>query len=164
MSRIDIAELNEFLHNLKSSNDEARRMLGKMQEVTNAYATDTSLKGKAIETSQAYFDQTYSVICKSLIEALDESEERLERYIREFGEQVDSSYNARIDAEMLQEAIFRLAEIKRKQEDLLQRMSASTGTLHEGEQQRLRTQFTDALEQEKILERYIAFEQSHGRF
>ncbi len=106
MSRIDIAELNEFLHNLKSSNDEARRMLGKMQEVTNAYATDTSLKGKAIETSQAYFDQTYSVICKSLIEALDESEERLERYIREFGEQVDSSYNARIDAEMLQEQYF----------------------------------------------------------
>ncbi|MBF2504242.1 T7SS effector LXG polymorphic toxin [Listeria marthii] len=164
MSRIDIAELNEFLHNLKSSNDEARSMLGKVQEVTNAYATDTSLKGKAIETSQAYFDQTYSVICKSLIEALDESEERLERYIQEFGEQVDSSYNARIDAEMLQEAIFRLAEIKRKQEDLLQRMSASTGTLHEGEQQRLRTQFTAALEQEKILERYIAFEQSHGRF
>ncbi|EKF1959362.1 hypothetical protein OYM88_001830 [Listeria monocytogenes] len=164
MSRIDIAELNEFLHNLKSSNDEARKMLGKVQKVANAYATDTSLKGKAVETSQAYFNQTYSVICKSLIEALNESEERLERYIHEFGEQVDSSYNARIDAEMLQEAIFRLAEIKRKQEDLLQRMSASTGTLHEGEQQRLRTQFTDALEQENILERYIAFEQSHGRF
>lgn len=164
MSRIDIAELNGFLHNLKSSNDEARRMLVKVQEVANAYATDTSLKGKAIGTSQAYFNQTYPVICKSLIEELNESEDRLELYIREFGEQVDSSYNARIDAERLQEAIIRLAEIKCRQEDLLQRMSASTGTLHEGEQQRLRTQFTDALEQEKILERYIVFEQSHGRF
>ncbi|MBF2599183.1 hypothetical protein IA929_04100 [Listeria seeligeri] len=37
-------------------------------------------------------------MCKSLIEALDESEERLGQYIREFKDQVDSSPNARIDA------------------------------------------------------------------
>ncbi|MBF2642368.1 hypothetical protein IBB69_11195 [Listeria seeligeri] len=52
-------------------------------------------------------------MCKSLIEALNESEERLEQYIRDFKDQVDSSTNARIDAELLQEAMHRLAEIKR---------------------------------------------------
>lgn len=69
-----------------------------------------------------------------------------------------------MDAQLLQEAMDRLAEIKRKQEDLLLRMSAGTGTLYEGQQQSLRTQFTDAIEQENILERYIAFEQSRANF
>ncbi|AIS61076.1 Bacillus transposase protein [Listeria ivanovii subsp. londoniensis] len=164
MSRIDIAELTEFLHILKKSNDEARTMLKNIQTAAEEYATDTSLKGKAVTTSQTYFQETYPVLCKTLIEALNESEDRLEQYIREFGEQVDPSPNSRVDAQLLQEFMDRLAEIKRKQEDLLLRMSAGTGTLYEGQQQSLRTQFTDAIEQENILERYIAFEQSHANF
>ncbi|MBC1515422.1 T7SS effector LXG polymorphic toxin [Listeria immobilis] len=164
MSRIDIAELTEFLHNLKKSNEEARTMLKNIQTAAEEYATDTSLKGKAITTSQTYFQETYPVICKILIEALNESEDRLERYIREFGEQVDPSPNSRVDAQLLQELMDKVAVIKRKQEDLLLRMSAGTGTLYEGQQQSLRTQFTDAIEQENILERYITFEQSHANF
>ncbi|NVR71965.1 EndoU domain-containing protein [Listeria monocytogenes] len=164
MSRIDIGELTEFLHNLKKSNEEARTMLKNIQTAAEEYATDTRLKGKAITTSQTYFQETYPVLCKTLIEALNESEDRLEQYIREFGEQVDPSPNSKVDAQLLQEAMDRLAEIKRKQEDLLLRMSAGTGTLYEGQQQSLRTQFTDAIEQENILERYIAFEQSHANF
>ncbi|MGC9340804.1 T7SS effector LXG polymorphic toxin [Listeria ivanovii] len=164
MSRIDIAELTEFLHNLKKSNEEARTMLKNIQTAAEEYSTDTSLKGKAVTASQTYFQETYPVLCKTLIEALNESEDRLEQYIREFGEQVDPSPNSRVDAQLLQEAMDRLAEIKRKQEDLLLRMSAGTGTLYEGQQQNLRTQFTDAIEQENILERYIAFEQSHANF
>ncbi|SDX29374.1 Bacillus transposase protein [Listeria ivanovii subsp. londoniensis] len=164
MSRIDIGELTEFLHNLKKSNEKARTMLKNIQTAAEEYATDTSLKEKAVTTSQTYFQETYPVLCKILIEALNESEDRLEQYIREFGEQVDPSPNSRVDAQLLQEAMDRLAEIKRKQEDLLLRMSAGTGTLYEGQQQSLRTQFTDAIEQENILERYIAFEQSHANF
>ncbi|PZF90331.1 hypothetical protein C1903_03830 [Listeria ivanovii] len=132
LSRIDIAELSGFLHNLKNSNDEARFMLKKVQAAAQDYADDNSLKGQAIKTSQTYFEQTYSVICKSLFEALNESEDRLEQSICDFKDQVDASPNARIDAELLQEAMHRLAEIKRKQEDLLQKMAASTGTLYEG--------------------------------
>ncbi|MBC1941396.1 hypothetical protein HCJ18_04075 [Listeria seeligeri] len=164
MSRIDIGELTEFLHNLKKSNEEARSMLKNIQTVAEEYATDTSLKGKAVTASQTYFQETYPVLCKTLIEALNESEDRLERYIREFGEQVDPSPNSRVDAQLLQELMDKVAVIKRKQEDLLLRMSAGTGTLYEGQQQSLRTQFTDAIEQENILECYIAFEQSHANF
>lgn len=164
MSRIDVAELTEFLHNLKKSNDEARTMLKNIQAAAEEYATDTSLKGKAVTASQTYFRETYPVLCKTLIEALNESEDRLEQYIREFGEQVDPSPNSKVDAQLLQEFMNKVAVIKRKQEDLLLRMSAGTGTLYEGQQQSLRTQFTDAIEQENILERYIAFEQSHANF
>ncbi|WP_277953286.1 T7SS effector LXG polymorphic toxin, partial [Listeria monocytogenes] len=59
MSRIDIGELTEFLHNLKKSNEEARTMLKNIQTAAEEYATDTSLKGKAITTSQTYFQETY---------------------------------------------------------------------------------------------------------
>ncbi|EPR4667169.1 T7SS effector LXG polymorphic toxin [Listeria monocytogenes] len=164
MSRIDIQEITQFLHELKKSNEETRKMIQSIQNAVEEYSSDTTIKGKAIEASQRYFNETYSVISKSIIEALDLSEDRLERYIQDFRDQVDPSPNARIDAELLQEAMNRLAVIKRKQEMLLQSLSASTATLYEGKQQTLRTQFTDALEQEKILERYINFEQSHGNF
>ncbi|EGK1804039.1 transposase [Listeria monocytogenes] len=164
MSRIDIQEVTQFSHDLKRSNDSTRKMIQGIQNAVEEYSSDTTIKGKAVEASQQYFNETYSVISKSIIEALDVSEDRLERYIQDFRDQVDPSPNARIDAELLQEAMNRLADIKRKQEALLQSLSASTATLYEGKQQTLRTQFTDALEQEKILERYINFEQSHGNF
>ncbi|MHC5409202.1 T7SS effector LXG polymorphic toxin [Listeria seeligeri] len=164
MSRIDIGEVNHFFQELKKSNENARKVIEDIQSAVKAYADDTTLKGKAVDASQRYFDETYTVICKSITEALDESEERLQQYIHDFGDQVDASPNARIDAELLQEAMSRLADIKRKQEALMQSLSSSTATLYEGKQQALRTQFTDALEQEKILERYITFEQTHGNF
>ncbi|CAM2361545.1 T7SS effector LXG polymorphic toxin [Listeria seeligeri] len=164
LSKIDIGEVTHFLQGLKKSNENARKMIEDIQSAVKAYADDTTLKGKAVDSSQRYFDETYTVICKSIIEALDESEERLQQYIHDFGDQVDSSPNARIDAELLQEAMSRLADIKRKQEALMQSLSSSTATLYEGKQQALHTQFTDALEQEKILERYITFEQTHGNF
>lgn len=164
MSRIDIGEVTHFLQELKKSNEDARKMIKDIQSAVKSYADDTTLKGKAVDASQRYFDETYSVICKSILEALDESEDKLEQYIHDFGDQVDSSPNARIDAELLQEAMSRLADIKRKQKALMQSLSSSAATLYEGKQQALRTQFTDALEQEKILERYITFEQTHGNF
>ncbi|EAD7748368.1 hypothetical protein AB536_14805, partial [Listeria monocytogenes] len=91
MSRIDIAELNDFLHGLRSSNAEAKAMIRKIKEAAMDYAQDDRLKGEAVTTSKRYFTSTYTSICQSIIEALDESEERLAQYIREFGSQVDSS-------------------------------------------------------------------------
>ncbi|EKG0861510.1 hypothetical protein O1N65_003110, partial [Listeria monocytogenes] len=88
MSRIDIAELNDFLHGLRSSNAEAKAMINKIKEAATNYSQDSSLKGEAVTTSKQYFSSTYTSICQSIIEALDESEERLAQYIREFGSQV----------------------------------------------------------------------------
>ncbi|MBC1412635.1 transposase [Listeria welshimeri] len=164
MSRIDIQEITQFLHGLKKSNDEAREMIQGIQNQVEEYSSDTTIKGKAVEASQQYYNKTYSVICKTIIEALNESENSLKSYIQDFSVQVDSSFDARIDAELLQEAMTRLTDIRRKQEALMQSLSASTATLNEGKLQTLRTQFTDALEQERILERYINFEQSHENY
>ncbi|EAG7111777.1 hypothetical protein NUD23_002368, partial [Listeria monocytogenes] len=83
MSRIDIAELNDFLHGLRSSNAEAKAMIRKIKEAAMDYAQDNRLKGEAVSTSKRYFSSTYTSICQSIIEALDESEERLAQYIRE---------------------------------------------------------------------------------
>ncbi|HHT5817899.1 TPA: T7SS effector LXG polymorphic toxin, partial [Listeria monocytogenes] len=66
----------------------------------------------------------YTSICQSIIEALDESEERLAQYIREFGSQVDSSPSARIDAEILQEAMAKVSQLQRKEEDLHRQLTA----------------------------------------
>ncbi|EJH4372530.1 hypothetical protein ND477_002820, partial [Listeria monocytogenes] len=75
MSRIDIAELNDFLHGLRSSNAEAKTMMKKIKEAAMDYAQDNRLKGEAVSTSKRYFTSTYTSICQSIIEALDESEE-----------------------------------------------------------------------------------------
>lgn len=113
MSRIDIAELNDFLHGLRSSNVEAKAMIRQIKEAAMDYAQDNRLKGEAVTTSKRYFTSTYTSICQSIIEALDESEERLAQYIREFGSQVDSSPSARIDAEILQEAMAKVSQLHR---------------------------------------------------
>lgn len=48
MSRIDIAELNDFLHGLRSSNAEAKAMIRKIKEEAMDYAQDNRLKGKQL--------------------------------------------------------------------------------------------------------------------
>lgn len=55
MSRIDIAELNDFLHGLRSSNAEAKAMINKIKEAATNYSQDSSLKGEAVTTSKQYF-------------------------------------------------------------------------------------------------------------
>ncbi|HHR2303566.1 TPA: LXG domain-containing protein, partial [Listeria monocytogenes] len=169
MSRIDIAELNDFLHGLRSSNAEAKAMIRKIKEAVMDYAQDNSLKGEAVSTSKRYFTSTYTSICQSIIEALDESEERLAQYIREFGSQVDSSPSARIDAEILQEAMAKVSQLQRKEEDLHRQLTAPNTKpdmqqVYAVKARSVHTQLLKAIEQENILEKYLAFEQSHGHF
>ncbi|EHD1677215.1 hypothetical protein JR551_002334 [Listeria monocytogenes] len=169
MSRIDIAELNDFLHGLRSSNAEAKAMIRQIKEAAMDYAQDNSLKGEAVSASKRYFTSTYTSICQSIIEALDESEERLAQYIREFGSQVDSSPSARIDAEILQEAMAKVSQLQRKEEDLHRQLTAPNTKpdmqqVYVVKSRSVHTQLLKAIEQENILEKYLAFEQSHGHF
>lgn len=169
MSRIDIAELNDFLHGLRSSNAEAKDMIGNITQAAADYAQDDRLKGAAVTTSKQYFTDTYMPIIQSIIEALNESEERLAQYIREFGAQVDPSPSAKVDAQLLQEVMEKVSQLQRKEEDLHQQLTAPN-TRPDMEQvyvvksRSVHTQLLRAIEKENILERYLAFEQSHGDF
>nr|WP_260442584.1 TNT domain-containing protein [Listeria fleischmannii] len=58
----------------------------------------------------------------------------------------------------------KVKSIRRKQEALQQSLSGSTAGLYEGRAQNLRLDFIEAVEQEKILEKYLQFEQSHTHF
>lgn len=164
MSRIDIAEVTAFHRDLQQMNREARSAIQKMEEAARNYAQDNSLKGQAVTTSKHYFAESYRTICDTVIEVMNESDHLLARYIQDFHRQVDPSPNAKIDAEMLQEAMAKIRTIERKKEHLQQALSGSTAGLHEGQMQLFRMQMAAAVKQEKILEKYIHFEQSHGNF
>ncbi|EEO6566769.1 hypothetical protein G6H68_002096 [Listeria monocytogenes] len=169
MSRIDIAELNAFLHGLRSSNAEAKTMIKQIKEAAIHYTQDNSLKGAAVTTSKQYFSSTYTSIAQSILEALDESEERLAQYIREFGSQVDSSPSSRIDAEVLQEAMAKVSQLRRKEDNLHQQLTAPNTRpdmqqIYTVQSRSVHTQLLEAIEKEQILEKYLAFEQSHGQF
>ncbi|MBC1385926.1 hypothetical protein HB829_00790 [Listeria innocua] len=169
MSRIDIAELNHFLQGLRSSNAEAKNMVRGIQQAASKYAQDKSLKGQAVSASQSYFASSYPSIAQSILEALEESEERLAQYIREFGSQVDSSPSARIDAEILQEAMAKVAHLQQKEEDLHRQLTAPNTKpdmqqVYVVQARSTHTQLLQAIQKEDILERYIAFEQSHAQF
>ncbi|EHF3620185.1 hypothetical protein JSO10_002146 [Listeria innocua] len=169
MSRIDIAELNDFLHGLRSSNAEAKTMINQIKDAAMDYSQDNRLKGEAVSASKQYFSSTYTQIAQSIIEALDESEERLAQYIREFGSQVDNSPSARIDAEILQEAMAQVRELQRKEEDLHRQLTAPNTKpdmqqVYAIKSRSVHTQLLKAIEKENILEKYLAFEQSHGQF
>ncbi|EPB5743818.1 hypothetical protein AJM39_12545 [Listeria monocytogenes] len=160
MSRIDIGEIQTFAHQLHTANETAIKSIKDIKTAVENYTEDGSLKGKAIDASKNYYQMTYFPLCDATIEAMNESEERLAQYIADFHAQVDGSADARIDADGLYELGKMIDRIEAKKEALAQRMN--TGT--EGQMQSYRSQLSIAYKQENILEKYLAFEQSHGGF
>ncbi|HHT5983604.1 TPA: LXG domain-containing protein [Listeria monocytogenes] len=160
MSRIDIGEIQTFAHQLHTANETARKSIKDIKTAVKNYTEDGSLKGKAVDASKNYYQMTYFPSCDAIIEAMNESEERLAQYIADFHAQVDGSADARIDADGLYELGKMIDRIEAKKEALAQRMN--TGT--EGQMQSYRSQLSIAYKQENILEKYLAFEQSHGSF
>ncbi|EOZ0736995.1 T7SS effector LXG polymorphic toxin [Listeria monocytogenes] len=160
MSRIDIGEIQTFAYQLHTANETGRKSIKDIKNAVKNYTEDSSLKGKAIDASKNYYQMTYVPLCDAIIEAMNESEERLAQYIADFHAQVDGSADARIDADGLYELGKMIDRIEAKKEALAQRMN--TGT--EGQMQSYRSQLSIAYKQENILEKYLAFEQSHGSF
>ncbi|EAF1854954.1 transposase [Listeria monocytogenes] len=160
MSRIDIGEIQTFAHQLHTANETARKSIKDIKNAVENYTKDGSLKGKAIDASKNYYQMTYFPLCDAIIEAMNESEERLAQYIADFHAQVDGSADAKIDADGLYELGKMIDRIEAKKEALAQRMN--TGT--EGQMQSYRSQLSIAYKQENILEKYLAFEQSHSGF
>ncbi|EOY2821919.1 T7SS effector LXG polymorphic toxin [Listeria monocytogenes] len=160
MSRIDIGEIQTFAYQLHTANEAGRKSIQDIKAAVKNYTEDGSLKGKAVDASKNYYQMTYFPLCDAIIEAMNESEERLAQYIADFHAQVDGSADARIDADGLYELGKMIDRIEAKKEALAQRMN--TGT--EGQMQSYRSQLSIAYKQENILEKYLAFEQSHGGF
>ncbi|HHH5728687.1 TPA: T7SS effector LXG polymorphic toxin [Listeria innocua] len=160
MSRIDIEEIRDFAFQLRAANQTGRKIIQGIKTTVTNYIEDGSLKGKAVESSKNYYQMTYIPLCDTITEAMNESEERLKRYIQDFHDQVDPSPNAKIDADGLYELGQMIDRIESKKEALYQRMNSST----EGQMQTYRSQLATAYKQENILEKYLAFEQSHGAF
>ncbi|MBC1585481.1 T7SS effector LXG polymorphic toxin [Listeria seeligeri] len=160
MSRMDIGEVQTFLTQLRTSNENGEKAIQSIQKVVMQYAEDDSLKGKAIDASKRYYQATYISLCDAMKEAMSESEDRLSQYIQDFHAQVDSSANAKIDAAGLYELELKIDKIERNKEDLAQRMNSGT----EGQMQNYRSQLSAAYKKENILEKYLSFEQSHGSF
>ncbi|HAK1238794.1 TPA: hypothetical protein H1505_002491 [Listeria monocytogenes] len=160
VSRIDIGEIQTFAHQLHTANEAGRKSIKDIKKAVKNYTEDGSLKGKAIDASKNYYQMTYFPLCDAIIEAMNESEERLAQYIADFHAQVDGSADAKIDADGLYELGKMIDRIEAKKEALAQRMN--TGT--EGQMQSYRSQMSIAYKQENILEKYLAFEQSHGGF
>ncbi|ECB9714535.1 hypothetical protein FL879_04000 [Listeria monocytogenes] len=160
VSRIDIGEIQTFAHQLHTANETARKSIKDIKTAVENYTEDGSLKGKAVDASKNYYQMTYFPLCDAIIEAMNESEERLAQYIADFHAQVDSSADAKIDADGLYELGKMIDRIEAKKEALAQRMN--TGT--EGQMQSYRSQLSIAYKQENILEKYLAFEQSHSGF
>ncbi|MBC1591330.1 hypothetical protein HCI97_08805 [Listeria welshimeri] len=160
MSRIDIGEIRTFALQLKEANQQGKSCIKAIQTVVTNYAEEDSLKGKAIDASKNYYQMTYVPLCKVILEVMEESQERLRQYMDDFHDQVDSSPNARIDEEGLFELGQQIDRLEAKKETLAQRMNVGT----EGQMQIYRSQLSKAYKKENIVEKYLAFEQSHTDF
>ncbi|MBC2374818.1 hypothetical protein HBP80_05130 [Listeria welshimeri] len=160
MNRIDIGEIRTFALQLKEANQQGKRCIKAIQTVVTNYTEEDSLKGKAIDASKNYYQMTYVPLCKAILEVMEESQERLRQYMDDFHDQVDSSPNARIDEEGLFELGQQIDRLEAKKETLAQRMNVGT----EGQMQIYRSQLSKAYKKENIVEKYLAFEQSHTDF
>lgn len=118
MTRIDIAEVNHFSHELKIANQQAKTQISAIQNAIIAYLQDDSLSGEAISASKGYYAATYLPLCASIKQALQVSEESLRKYITDFHSQVDSSPSAKIDADDLYELDQKINRLENKLEHI----------------------------------------------
>ncbi|KNX50279.1 transposase, partial [Listeria monocytogenes] len=99
---------------------------------------------------------TYVALCGAIIEAMNESDERLAQDVADFRAQVDGSADAGIDADGLYDRGKVIDRVEAKKEALAQRMNNGT----EGKMQSNRSQLSIAYTQTNISKKYLAIDQS----
>lgn len=164
MTRIDIAEVNHFSHELKIANQQAKTQITAIQNAIIAYLQDDSLSGEAISASKGYYAATYLPLCASIKQALHVSEESLRKYITDFHSQVDSSPSAKIDAEGLYELDQKINRLENKLEHIQLELSSMTAVSRQGEINALQTQIFANYKKEQLLEKFLDFERRHSHF
>ncbi|EPD3036247.1 T7SS effector LXG polymorphic toxin [Listeria monocytogenes] len=164
MTRIDIAEVNHFLHELKIANQQAKTQITAIHNAITAYLQDDSLSGEAISASKGYYAATYLPLCASIKQALQVSEESLRKYITDFHSQVDSSPSAKIDADGLYELDQKINRLENKLEHIQLELSSMTAVSRQGEINALQTQIFASYKKEQLLEKFLDFERTHSHF
>ncbi|EAF5413725.1 hypothetical protein C3C52_08790 [Listeria monocytogenes] len=164
MTRIDIAEVNHFSHELKIANQQTKTQITAIQNAITAYLHDDSLSGEAISASKGYYAATYLPLCASIKQALQVSEESLRKYITDFHSQVDSSPSAKIDAEGLYELDQKINRLENKLEHIQLELSSMTAVSRQGEINALQTQIFASYKKEQLLEKFLDFERAHSHF
>ncbi|MBC1777196.1 T7SS effector LXG polymorphic toxin, partial [Listeria seeligeri] len=79
MTRIDIAEVQQFAHGIKANNQEAKEHIQKTQIAIQNFVNDQSITGQAISSAKVYFSAAYFSLCQSIIQALNVSEHSLQQ-------------------------------------------------------------------------------------
>ncbi|EAG2027480.1 hypothetical protein BCR77_00110 [Listeria monocytogenes] len=164
MTRIDIAEVNHFSHELKIANQQAKTQITAIQNAIAAYLQDDSLSGEAISASKEYYAATYLPLSASIKQALHVSEESLRKYITDFHSQVDSSPSAKIDADGLYELDQKINRLENKLEHIQLELSSMTAVSRQGEINALQTQIFASYKKEQLLEKFLDFERGHSHF
>ncbi|EKZ4541823.1 hypothetical protein QRW58_000311 [Listeria monocytogenes] len=164
MTRIDIAEVNHFSHELKIANQQAKTQITAIHNAITAYLQDDSLSGEAISASKGYYAATYLPLCASIKQALQVSEESLRKYITDFHSQVDSSPSAKIDADGLYELDQKINRLENKLEHIQLELSSMIAVSRQGEINALQTQIFASYKKEQLLEKFLDFERGHSHF
>ncbi|MBF2543696.1 T7SS effector LXG polymorphic toxin [Listeria seeligeri] len=164
MTRIDIAEVNHFSHELKIANQQAKTQITAIQNAITTYLQDDSLSGEAISASKGYYAATYLPLCASIKQALQVSEESLRKYIADFHSQVDSSPSAKIDADGLYELDQKINRLENKFEQIQLELSSMTAVSRQGEINTLQAQIFANYKKEQLLEKFLDFERGHSTF
>lgn len=164
MTRIDIAEVTHFRSQLRATNQEITPRIEAVKQAVMNYLNDGSITGEAIQASKEYYAGAYIQLCGSMKQALKMSEDKLQQYIQDFHSQVDSSHNARLDADGIYDLNQKINGFENRMENLTAEISAINGTQKASELNYLATQIFEAHKKEEILAKYLDFERSHANF
>lgn len=144
MTRIDIAEVTHFRSQLRATNQEITPRIEAVKQAVTNYLNDGSITGEAIQASKEYYAGAYIQLCGSIKQALKMSEDKLQQYIQDFHSQVDTSHNARLDADGIYDLDQRINGFENRMENLTAELSAINGTQKASELNYLATQIFEA--------------------
>lgn len=164
MTRIDIAEVTHFSNQLRATNQELIPHVDAIKRAVTGYLNDSTISGETIAASKEYYAATYLPLCNSLKQALNLSESLLRSYINDFHSQVDSSPNARLDADGILDLDQKITGFENLIGDVTAELSAINGTQKTSELNYLATQIFETHKKEDILRKLLDFERSHANY
>ncbi|MGY3779293.1 T7SS effector LXG polymorphic toxin [Isobaculum melis] len=163
MSRIDIGELEALLAVSSRMRDSQVTELAQLKTYLNEFLAEQQLKGHAVESAKRYYEVGYIPLIQTTSHTLDLLIEKLEAYIRHFYEDVDHT-GGRLDSKGLMELEDKIDHYNREVEGLKQRMSAVSESELTPKLAQLNDSVFSMYEEKELLEKYLAFEESHRIF
>ncbi|MBC2242481.1 hypothetical protein HCB25_00295 [Listeria booriae] len=165
MTKFDVQEIINYQKALEQCNIETHSQLSSLKTKLLEFILDSNITGEAVNAAKEYYNQSYMGVFRLIEDAMNIAEREISIYLTHFYSQVDDSRDAVIDTDGLAFIEAQILSYKNSLENLQRNITIGMGTYYQNQIFQLENGLVDLYKREDILNKFIAFEQTHvGHF